>query len=149
MQHKYIVIPAILIIGLGFYWFMKKRQLPTHYFSANATQLAKENTYYRKVLYTTQKSQLTLMSIPPGDEIPKETHDVDQVFVIVEGTAEALVENSKVPLTAESVLIIPAGTEHIISNNGSTELKLYTIYSPPEHPAGTIHKTKADEPKNH
>ncbi len=151
MQQKYtlLAIPAVLIIGLGLFWFWKKRQTPTHYFSTNAAQLARENTNYRKVLYTTEKSQLTLMSIPSGKEIPKETHDVDQIFVIVEGTAEALVESSKVPLSTESVLIIPAGTEHTVTNTGTTDLKLYTIYTPPEHPAGTVHRTIEDETKGH
>lgn len=151
MEQKYILLTltSLFILGLGVYWLIQKRLTPNHYFSANAAELARENTNYRHVLYTTPKSQLTLMAIPTGKEIPKETHDVDQVFIIVEGTAEALVETSKVPLTKESVLIIPAGTEHSILNTGPIELKLYTIYAPPEHPAGTIHKTIEDELKDH
>ncbi len=117
-----------------------------HYFSDNVAQLAQENTAFRKVLYTTKHTQLTLMAIKAGQEIPKETHEVDQVFIIVDGTAEALVKDSKVNLITNSVLVVPAGTEHTITNTGSTPLKLYTIYAPPEHPHGTIHQTKEDEP---
>ncbi len=150
MQQKHILllVPTVLFITLGSYLLWKKRQTPTHYFSANATQLSRDNTDYRKVLYTTEKTQLTLMSIPVGDEIPKETHTVDQVFIIVDGTAEALVDGAQIDLTTESVLIVPANTEHTISNTGSTDLKLYTFYAPPQHPAGTIHLTKEDEPKH-
>ncbi len=148
MEQKYALylIPAVVIIGLGLYWFFRKRTVPTHYFHANATQLAKENSNYRQVLYTTKHSQLTLMAIPPEQEIPKEIHNVDQLLVIVEGAGQALIENTKADLTPESVLIIPADTEHTISNTGTTPLKLYTMYAPPEHPPGTIHKTKEDEP---
>ncbi len=150
MQQKHILllVPTVLLIILGSYLFWKKQQTPTHYFSANTTQLSRDNTNYRKVLYTTEKTQLTLMSIPVGEEIPKETHTVDQVFVIVEGTAEALVDSTKVALSTESLLIVPANTEHTISNTGTTDLKLYTFYAPPQHQAGTIHSTKEDEPKH-
>ena len=150
MQQKHILylIPVVLIIGLGSYWLWKKNQTPTHYFSANASQLSRENTDYRKVLYTTEKSQLTLMSIPTGDTIPTETHTADQLFVIVEGDATALVDGAQVDLTTESILIVPAGTEHTISNTGTTDLKLYTLYTPPQHVADTIHTTEENEPKN-
>jgi mannose-6-phosphate isomerase-like protein (cupin superfamily) len=154
MEQKYtryalIVIPLLFIVGYGMYWFWKERLAPRNYFIVQASQLAKENTNYRKVLYTTEKSELTLMSVPVGDEIPKETHKVvDQVFIIVEGQAEAVVDSHKVALSPESVLLVPAGTEHTIKNTGSSDLKLFTIYSPAQHPAGTIHKTKADEPKS-
>jgi mannose-6-phosphate isomerase-like protein (cupin superfamily) len=149
MEQKYtryalILIPILFILGYGIYWFWKAKLAPRHYFIVQASQLAKENTNYRKVLYTTEKSELTLMSIPTGDEIPKETHKVDQAFIIVEGQAEALVDSHKEALSPESVLIVPAGTEHTIKNTGSSDLKLFTIYSPSQHPAGTIHKTKAD-----
>lgn len=150
MQHKYalILIPALFIIAYGLYWFWRKRSVSRHYFSAPIANLAKENTNYRQVLYTTKKSQLTLMAIASNDEIPTEIHDVDQIFVIVEGQGEAIIDGTITPLSPEALLIVPAGTEHTIKNSSSTPLKLYTIYAPPEHPAGSVHKNRSDEPRH-
>jgi mannose-6-phosphate isomerase-like protein (cupin superfamily) len=106
----------------------------------------KENDYFREVLFTGPLSQLVVMSLNPGEDIGLETHlETDQFIRVEEGKGKAILDGQEYPLKAGLVLAIPAGTEHNIINSSSKEaLKLYTIYTPPEHPHGTIHKTKAD-----
>lgn len=115
------------------------------FFNENCAELARKNTDYRKVLYTTDKSQLVLMSIPAGTEIPKEIHTVDQILIFVEGSGEAALNGTTTAFSQEYTLIIPAGTTHTIKNTGSSDLKLYTFYTPPHHAPGTVHKTQGDE----
>jgi mannose-6-phosphate isomerase-like protein (cupin superfamily) len=109
-----------------------------------------ENENFRKVLYTGKHSQLVVMSILPGEEIGNEVHgNVDQFFRIEQGEAKAILNNgaNEYELKDDFAIIIPAGTWHNIINTGSEKLKLYTIYSPANHPEGTIHETKADADK--
>ncbi len=115
------------------------------FFNKNTAKLAQENTDYRKVLFTTEKSQLVLMAIPAGDEIPQEIHDVDQILIFVEGSGEAVFSGTTTTFFAGYTLIIPSGTTHTIKNTGTSSLKLYTFYTPPHHAPGTLHKTQADE----
>lgn len=104
-----------------------------------------ENENFRTVLYTAKHSQLVLMTIQPGDDIGLETHaDHDQFIRVEAGTAKALLNGEEHELVDGSAVVIPAGTEHNIVNTGSDKLKLYTLYTPPEHPDGTVHVTKAD-----
>lgn len=84
------------------------------------------------------------MSLPPGEDIGLEMHHLDQFFRCESGTGVALVGGKEYPLTDGSSIIIPEGTEHNIKNTGDTDLKLYTIYAPPNHKDGTVHKTKAE-----
>ena len=104
------------------------------------------NEYFRKVIYTDSNLQLVLMTIQPGENIPKETHTgIDQFIRIEAGEGEARLGGEIFPLTDGSAIIIPKGTEHEIVNTSETEaLKLYTIYTPPEHKDGTIHKTREE-----
>lgn len=106
-----------------------------------------KNTYFRQVLFTGKHSQLVVMCLQPGEDIGNEVHDnVDQFFRIEQGTAE-FVFNSKEEhkVHANEAVVVPAGTHHNVINTSKTaQLKLYTVYSPPNHPDGTIHKTKAD-----
>jgi mannose-6-phosphate isomerase-like protein (cupin superfamily) len=106
----------------------------------------KENDYFREVLFTGPLSQLVVMSLNPGEDIGLETHlETDQFIRVEGGKGKAILEGQEYPLKAGLAIAIPAGTEHNIINTSSKEaLKLYTIYTPPEHPHGTIHKTKAD-----
>lgn len=107
--------------------------------------LARENEDFRRVLFTTDQSQLVLMSIGAGEEIGEETHDgVDQVLAFVAGAGEAVIEGKSLPVGAGSVVVVPAGTRHNFINRGGSPLKLYTVYTPPEHPDGTVHHTKAE-----
>lgn len=113
---------------------------------ANIEKKSLENKYFREVLFTGPHSQLVLMSIAPGDDIGMETHkNVDQFFRIESGVGQAILDGKKYDLEDGSAVVIPAGTEHNIINKSKSEpLKVYTIYSPPNHPDDTIHKTKAE-----
>jgi mannose-6-phosphate isomerase-like protein (cupin superfamily) len=105
-----------------------------------------QNSYFREVLFTDPHLQLVVMSLLPGEEIGLETHhDIDQFLRIEAGEGKAFLNGAEHPLKDGTAVVVPAGTEHNVVNTSATEpLKLYTIYSPPEHPAGTVHKTKAD-----
>ncbi len=103
------------------------------------------NESFREVLYTAKNSQLVVMTIQPGEDIGVETHEGHDQFIRVEaGTAKALLDGEEHELTDGFAVVIPAGTEHNIINTGTDKLKLYTLYTPPEHPDGTIHATKSD-----
>ena len=106
-----------------------------------------ENTNFRKVLYTGKYSQLVVMSLAPGEQIGNEVHKtVDQFFRIEQGQAKVILNNGEeeFEVAEDEVFIVPAGTWHNVINTGDKDLKLYTIYSPPNHPDGTIHKTKEE-----
>jgi mannose-6-phosphate isomerase-like protein (cupin superfamily) len=105
-----------------------------------------ENEYFREVLFTGTHSQLVVMSLAPGEDIGLETHDdVDQFIRVEDGQGKAFLNGEEHDLEDGSAVVIPAGTQHNIINSSQSEsLKLYTIYSPPEHPQGTIHKNKAE-----
>jgi mannose-6-phosphate isomerase-like protein (cupin superfamily) len=105
-----------------------------------------ENIKFRRVLFTGPHAQLVVMSLKPGEEIGLETHDdVDQFIRVEAGHGTALLDGKEHALEDGSAVVIPAGTKHNVINHSRTEpLKLYTIYSPPEHPDGTVHETKAE-----
>ncbi len=113
-----------------------------------------ENETFRTVLFTGQHCQLTVMSIKPGEEIGLEVHPkVDQFLRFEAGKARVEVGETKDNLTEKYeveddwAIIVPAGTWHNVVNTGDTDLKVYSIYSPPNHPEGTVHQTKADADK--
>lgn len=117
-------------------------------YADEVARLAEENENFRQVLFTTELSQLVLMSIPAGEEIGEETHEgIDQVLAFVSGEGRAVIEGESISVRAGSVFVVPAGTRHNFIATGEQPLKLYTIYTPPEHPDGTVHRTKeeADE----
>ena len=104
-----------------------------------------ENSNFRKVLYTAKNSQLVLMSLMPGEEIGEEVHTLDQFLRIEKGVGKAILDGVEHEISDGSAVVVPAGTRHnIINTSPDAELKLYTIYSPPEHRDGTVHATKAD-----
>jgi mannose-6-phosphate isomerase-like protein (cupin superfamily) len=105
-----------------------------------------KNDFFRQVLYTAPHSQLVLMSLKPGEEIGLERHEDRDQFIRVEaGTGEALIDGQKHALSDGVAIVIPAGAQHNVTNTSKSEpLRLYTLYSPPEHPDGTVHKTKAE-----
>ena len=108
-------------------------------------ELARENAAFRRVQLTAEHCQVVLMSIPPGGEIGEETHDeVDQVLVFVDGRGEAVLEGERSAVASGRLVLVPAGTRHNFVNTGTSDLKLYTIYAPPEHAPGTVHLSKAD-----
>ncbi|MBI2847907.1 MAG: cupin domain-containing protein [Chloroflexi bacterium] len=105
-----------------------------------------DNDYFRQVLFTGRNAQLVVMSLPPGEEIGNEVHDkVDQFFRIEQGEATFVAGEEKHIARDGDAVIVPAGTYHNVINRSKTEkLKLYTIYSPPNHPDKTVHKTRAE-----
>lgn len=104
-----------------------------------------ENDNFRKVLYTAKNSQLVVMSIPAGEEIGEEVHELDQFIRVEQGTARAVLGSAEHLLEDDYAVVIPAGTRHnVINISPDKALKLYTIYSPPEHRSGVVHATKAD-----
>jgi mannose-6-phosphate isomerase-like protein (cupin superfamily) len=104
------------------------------------------NNYFREVLFTAPRIQLVVMSLAPGEEIGLETHtNVDQFIRVERGKGKAILDGEEHDLEDGSAVVIPGGTRHNIINSSRQEpLKLYTIYSPPEHPDGTVHKNKAE-----
>jgi mannose-6-phosphate isomerase-like protein (cupin superfamily) len=115
-------------------------------FHVNIEDRTEKNENFREVLHTGVYIQLVVMSLLPGEQIGEETHaDRDQFIRVEEGAGRATLNGELVALEEDSALVIPAGVKHNIINTSADEkLKLYTIYSPPEHPAGTVHKTKKD-----
>jgi mannose-6-phosphate isomerase-like protein (cupin superfamily) len=110
-------------------------------------ELALSNPYFRQVLFTGKHAQLVVMSLAPGEEIGDEVHaGVDQFFRIERGEAKFVFEKKETRLVHDGdAVVVPAGTHHNVINISKTaQLKLYTIYSPPNHPDGTVHKTKAE-----
>ncbi len=118
-------------------------------FSEDIFALTRTNTDFRREILTEQHSQIVLMSVEPGDDIGAETHDVDQILVFVEGMGEAVVNGVAGPVGPGTLVVVPAGQEHNFINKGDVPMKLFTFYTPPEEPKGTLHRTKADAIADH
>ncbi len=106
-----------------------------------------ENKYFRQVLFTGKHTQLVVMCLGPGEEIGDEVHaNVDQFFRIEQGEAKFVFGEKQVRRVRDGdAVVVPAGTYHNVINMSNTApLKLYTLYSPPNHPDGTVHKTRAE-----
>lgn len=114
-------------------------------FNEDIIERATRNTHFREVLSTGPNSQVVVMRIPAGGEIGEETHDdVDQVLVFTDGEGEAILNGERSRVSAGRLVHVPAGTRHNFVNDGQSDLRLYTIYAPPEHAPGTVHHTGAD-----
>lgn len=115
-------------------------------YTTNIEQRTLANDNFRQVLFTAPHLQLVLMTLQPGEEIGLETHDHgDQFFRVEAGQGAAILDGERTALGDGDIVVIPAGTEHNIVNTSRSEpLRVYTIYSPPEHPDGTVHRTKAE-----
>ena len=103
---------------------------------------------FRRVLWTGKNTQLVIMTIPPDGEIGEEVHeDIDQILTFVSGTGEARIDGSKKKVAQGDLVVVPAGAKHNFVNTGPNPLVLHTVYGPPEHADGAVHKTKeeADE----
>src|SRR5688572_28037981 len=113
-------------------------------FKTNIERDTLKNGNFRKVSYTGKNSQLVLMSLKPKEEIGLETHPENDQFLRFEGgTGRVIVDDSKYTVKDGDAVVIPAGAKHnVVNTSGTEELKIYTIYSPPHHKDGTIHKTK-------
>ena len=111
----------------------------------NIEKATLENGDFRRVLYTAKNSQLVLMSLKPGEEIGEEIHNLDQFLRIEKGIGKAVLDGIEHLIEDGSAIVIPAGTKHnIINTSPDAELKLYTIYSPPEHRDAAVHATKTE-----
>lgn len=113
---------------------------------ANIEELTRQNEKFREVVYTAGHSQLTLMSLEPGEDIGLEVHDdVDQFLRIEQGEGRAILAGEETKIGDGSAVVVPAGVEHNIVNDSDTEkMKLYTIYSPAHHRDGVVHTTKQE-----
>jgi mannose-6-phosphate isomerase-like protein (cupin superfamily) len=117
------------------------------FFAADIEKETLKNNYFRKVLFTGKHSQVVVMSLKPGEEIGNEVHKkVDQFLRIEKGKAKFILNNGKNRYIAGNghAVLVPAGTWHNVINISNKKTKLYTIYSPPNHRPGTVHRTKED-----
>ena len=113
-------------------------------FVQNIESIAIKNEDFRQVLYTAKNCQLVVMSLKPKEEIGMEIHQLDQFFRVEEGMGEAVLDGIHRIISAGFAVLVPAGTNHNIINTGSTSMKLYTLYSPPNHRDGVVHHTRAE-----
>jgi mannose-6-phosphate isomerase-like protein (cupin superfamily) len=114
-------------------------------FSTKIEEDTLENTNFREVLYTAKHSQLVVMSLLPHEDIGAEVHDVDQFIRCEQGAGTAIMDGVGYDMSAGLAVLVPAGIQHNITNTSDTEpMKLYTLYAPPHHRDGVIHKTKGD-----
>ncbi len=111
----------------------------------NIEKITIDNTNFRKVLYTGKHSQLVVMSLAPGEDIGEEVHTLDQFLRVEAGVGKAVLDGVEHVIADGSAIVVPAGARHNIINGSQTEpMKLYTIYSPPEHQDGILRATKAE-----
>jgi mannose-6-phosphate isomerase-like protein (cupin superfamily) len=118
---------------------------PVGQYHTDIVEQARHNESFRQVLYTGPRMQLVTMSVPAGSSIGREAHPhVEQMLVVVSGTGEARFDGTRYPLHAGDVVVVQPGTHHDIANTGNEPLRLYTVYTPPNHLPGTMHRTRAD-----
>ena len=113
-------------------------------FVQDIESLAVENQDFRRVLYTAKNCQLVVMSLKPKEEIGAEVHRLDQFFRVEEGTGEAVLNGVRTTIRAGWAIVVPAGANHNIVNTGDVPLKLYTLYAPPNHRDGVVHRTREE-----
>lgn len=113
-------------------------------FVKDIESMAINNAEFRQVLYTAKHSQLVLMSLAPKQDIGAELHKLDQFFRVEEGYGEAVLDGVTTAISSGFAVLVPAGTKHNIINTGNLAMKLYTLYSPPNHRDGVVHHTRED-----
>ena len=113
-------------------------------FVQDIEKLAVGNDDFRRVLYTATHSQLVLMALAPGEEIGAEVHQLDQFFRVEEGTGVVVMDGMRTPVKSGFAIVVPMGANHNIINTGTRPLKLYTVYSPPNHRDRVVHHTRAE-----
>ena len=114
----------------------------------NIESISVKNENFRQVLYTAKNCQLVVMALNPKEEIGMEVHELDQFFRVEEGIGEAVLDGIHKIISAGFAVLVPAGTNHNIVNTGTVPMKLYTLYSPPNHRDGVIHRTRAEAEKD-
>jgi mannose-6-phosphate isomerase-like protein (cupin superfamily) len=116
----------------------------------NIERATVENEDFRRVLYTGKHLQLVLMTLPPGCDIGEEVHeDRDQFFRIEEGSGIIRIDGVENRVEDDFAVIVPAGARHNVINDSDAPLKLYTLYGPPEHRDGVVHKTREQAETDH
>lgn len=119
-------------------------------FTGDIEALTLANDDFRKVVYTGAHLQLVLMTLRPGEEIGLEVHtDRDQFFRVEAGSGEIHIDGAVTRLEADDAAIVPAGASHNVRNVGEVDLKLYTLYGPPEHRDGVVHRTPLEAGRDH
>lgn len=114
-------------------------------FVEDIEELTEDNKDFRRVLYTGKHLQLVLMALQPGEEIGEEVHeDHDQFFRVEKGKGEVWIDGVRSKIKSDDAIVVPAGAKHNVINTGDKSLKLYTLYGPPDHKDGVVHKTKAE-----
>ncbi|GIM89365.1 cupin domain-containing protein [Paractinoplanes toevensis] len=106
--------------------------------------VAEQSPDFRRVLWTGKHTQLVVMTIPPNGEIGEEVHEVDQILTFVSGVGQAIVSGQERKVAQGDLVVVPAGRKHNFLNTGPNPLVLYTVYGPPEHADGAVHKTKEE-----
>lgn len=154
-----ILVVVVLVTALTgtIYFYINKQNNQLLLINSKAhmpyiTNIVKEtevNTYFRKVLFTGTRSQLVVMDIPPGGEVGEETHKfTEQTLFFLSGIGKAVLDGKENPISAGDVVVVTPGTKHNFINTGTSSLKIYTVYAPPNHIDGRIHFTKADADKD-
>lgn len=114
-------------------------------FIGDIEQQTRANEDFRRVIYTGPHMQLVLMALEPGEEIGSEVHeDTDQFFRVEAGAGVVVIDGRESPIEEDTAIVVPAGARHNIRNTGREPLRIYTLYAPPEHADGTVHRTRAD-----
>ena len=117
-------------------------------FKSNIEKDTLENENFRKVLYTGKHIQLVLMTLKVGEDIGSEIHTGnDQFFRFESGSGKCVIDSNEYQVKEGDVIVVPAGARHNVINEGADELKMYTLYGPPNHQDGTIRNTKEDAEK--
>jgi mannose-6-phosphate isomerase-like protein (cupin superfamily) len=158
----FLIAVVVLIVGGGAWLYISKisgagatysvAQIDSKANMPYLTNIIREtqnNTDFRKVLFTGARSQLVIMSIPPGGEVGAETHIyTEQILFFLSGTGKAILNGKESPISAGDVVVVTPGTQHNFINTGTDPLKIYTVYAPPNHIDGLIETTKAEADKN-
>lgn len=114
-------------------------------FIGDIEEQTEANRDFRRVLFTGPQVQLVVMALQPGEELGEEIHPgTDQFFRVEEGKGKVWIDGVEAGIESDMAIVVPAGTRHNIKNTGHKPLKLYTLYAPPQHAAGTVHRTKAE-----
>ena len=147
-----VILGAVVIVLSGIIFFLATKvwtspsamkSVPVSY-HANIVNIAGENTDFRQVLFTGKNSQLVVQSIPPGGDIGEETHKyAEQTLFFLSGTGEGELNGQQFPVGPGDVVVVVPGTDHNFWNTGTQDLKIYTVYAPPNHLDGTVETTKA------
>ncbi len=147
-----VIVGIVIVVSVIIVLFLIKilipspvtEKIPTSY-HGDIVKAAQENTNFRRVLFTGLNSQLVVMSIPPGGEVGKETHKyTEQTLFFLSGTGEGELNGKKFPVGPGDVVVVVPGTDHNFWNTGTQDLKIYTVYAPPNHIDGRVHRTKAE-----